>query len=92
MKAFLNVIGVLLTIGSALVMLKSFLLWRGVLRIGVFLFVLGFSFFALGFAFRIFDLFPNSDLMFFALGAAFMLLGAKKVFSFNPTKTAYKNG
>lgn len=84
MKIFLNVIGMLLTLGSALVVLRSFLLWRGILRGGIFLFVLGFSFFALGFAFRIFELSTNSDLMFFALGAAFMLLGAKKVFSLNP--------
>ncbi|OGF94170.1 hypothetical protein A2Y47_00785 [Candidatus Giovannonibacteria bacterium RIFCSPLOWO2_12_43_8] len=84
---FLNVIGILMTLGAALVVLKSFLLWRGILRGGIFLFVLGFSFFALGFAIRIFELFPNSDLIFFAMGAAFMLLGAKKVFSLNPRGT-----
>ncbi|OGF69028.1 hypothetical protein A3H65_01835 [Candidatus Giovannonibacteria bacterium RIFCSPLOWO2_02_FULL_45_14] len=85
MKIFLNVIGILLTLGAALVVLKSFLLWRGFLRGGILLFVLGFAFFAFGFAFRIFESSPNFDLIFFAAGAAFLLIGAKKVFSLNPS-------
>lgn len=84
MIVLLNIIGILLALGSALIVLKSFLLWRGFLRRGIFLFAVGFSFFALGFAFRIFELSSNFDLTFFAAGSALLLLGAKKVFSFNP--------
>ena len=85
MNTILNIIGILLTLGSAIVMLRSFTQWKGILRGGIFLFALGFSCFAFGFIFKIFEIYSNSDLLFFALGAAFMLLGAKKIFTLNPS-------
>ncbi|OGF82718.1 hypothetical protein A3B18_00375 [Candidatus Giovannonibacteria bacterium RIFCSPLOWO2_01_FULL_46_13] len=88
MKVLVNIIGLLLTLGSAITILKSFNSWRGVSREGLFFFVLGFAFFATGFIWKIFA--PASsydtDLIFFSLGAAFMLLGARKVFSINPAR------
>lgn len=89
MKVLVNLIGLLLTLGSLVTVLRSFSYWRGVAREGIFYFVLGFAFFATGFLWKLFFVSSNSsnvDFIFFSLGAAFMLLGAKKVFSLSRVK------
>jgi len=83
MGVLLNLIGLLLTLGAAIVVLRNLMNWRGALRGGIFFFALGFTSFSAGFLSNIFILTSlESNLMFFALGAAFLLLGAKKVFSY----------
>ena len=90
MKVLLNLIGLLLTLGSAITVLQSFRNWHGILREGMFFFVFGFVFFSSGFIWNLFISGRNTsstDLVFFSLGSAFLLFGAKKLFSFNVSRT-----
>lgn len=86
MRTLLNVVGFMLTIGSALVLLRTLMSWQGMLRVGIFLFLLGFVSFGLGFLWDIFaprNASPDINMIFFSLGAAFLLFGAKRIFAFS---------
>lgn len=85
MKIFINLIGVLLSLGSAIAALKSYSEWRGRMRDGLFFFTLGFAFLSTGFLWKIFVSSSDSsmDLIFFSMGVAFLALGAKRFFSIN---------
>jgi hypothetical protein len=85
MKIFLNLIGLLLTLASAITVSKGLASWRGALRDGMFFFILCFSFLATGFLWKVFVSATDSsiDLVFFSTGSVFLALGAKKFFSLN---------
>ena len=83
MRIVFGLLGLMVTLAAAITVLKSFLIWKGALRYGMFYFILGFVSFAAGFISKIFlQGSINLDIGLFSFGAIFFLIGTRKLFSF----------
>jgi hypothetical protein len=92
MKIFLNLIGFILALGTVAVVGETTVSWKGALiRGGLVSFLVGFALMCLGFLWNVLTAFyglPEVDIILFAIGAAFALIGAKRVFTFTqPSQT-----
>lgn len=84
MGIFFNGIGFVAALGAIIIVANTALNWQGSQRSGLFLFMWGFAFFAVGFLFNLlgFKIFTDYEMIFFAMGMIFALWGAKKILAF----------
>jgi hypothetical protein len=85
MEILFNILGLLMTMGAVGIVAQAAASWRGFLRDALMAFLGAFTLFSLGFLWNTLTLFGlltgyNIDLVFFSLGAALLLMGAKKFF------------
>mgnify|MGYP001597443643 CR=1 FL=1 len=85
MKILLNLIGFLLSMCTVAVIGETTVVWRGILRGGLALLLVGFTLICVGFLWNIFAALyhlPELDIVLFAVGIAFLLIGVKRIFTF----------
>lgn len=84
MYSFLNLIGVVLSLGAVVVVGKTLFYWKGPLRGSLFSFLFGFMLLGLGFLWNLLEGVSSSslELALFALGIALLVWGAEKIFTF----------
>ncbi len=87
-----NIFGLVVALGASIIVAKTALAWRGVLRDGILFFLYGFIFFAIGFLWNIFvglGKLPDTNIVFFAFGVTLALFGARRIFSFTDANVPF---
>ena len=80
-----GIVGLAFSLFAIYIVSKTLLVWQGVLRDGLWLFLLGFSFLGAGFVWDLFTLvnyMPVASDFIFAFGMALLAGGAYKMFTF----------